>query len=200
MTILTCLGDSITDCDHCFSADFLGNGYVKMLSDRFIREGRDCQVRNYGTDGYTINRLLQRIQNGFDFKSDIITILIGINDIGLMMNTNRTSLQKQNMLVSFKEHYAELLTILTKSSPRIVLMEPFLFPWPAFYETWLPFRLEISKIILRLSEQFQLSYLMLHEELNEEARRYGYSAITTDGIHLTQQGQSFLADSLYKLI
>ena len=29
MTILTCLGDSITDCDHCFSRDFLGNGYVK---------------------------------------------------------------------------------------------------------------------------------------------------------------------------
>ena len=26
MTILTCLGDSITDCEHCFSRDFLGNG------------------------------------------------------------------------------------------------------------------------------------------------------------------------------
>lgn len=35
MTILTCLGDSITDCDHCFSRDSLGNGYVKILSDRF---------------------------------------------------------------------------------------------------------------------------------------------------------------------
>ena len=30
MTILTCLGDSITDCEHCFSRDFLGNGYVKF--------------------------------------------------------------------------------------------------------------------------------------------------------------------------
>ena len=51
MTILTCLGDSITDCDHCFSRDSLGNGYVKILSDRFERDDSDYQVRNYGTDG-----------------------------------------------------------------------------------------------------------------------------------------------------
>ena len=80
MTILTCLGDSITDCDHCFSRDSLGNGYVKILSDRFERDDSDYQVRNYGTDGFTINRLLQRIQGDSDFTSDIITILIGIND------------------------------------------------------------------------------------------------------------------------
>ena len=67
MTILTCLGDSITDCEHCFSRDFLGNGYVKMLSDCLKRDGSDYQVRNYGTDGFTINRLLQRIQGDSDF-------------------------------------------------------------------------------------------------------------------------------------
>ena len=71
MTILTCLGDSITDCEHCFSRDFLGNGYVKMLSDCLKRDGSDYQVRNYGTDGFTINRLLQRIQGDSDFTSDI---------------------------------------------------------------------------------------------------------------------------------
>ena len=68
MTILTCLGDSITDCEHCFSRDFLGNGYVKMLSDCLKRDGSDYQVRNYGTDGFTINRLLQRIQGDSDFE------------------------------------------------------------------------------------------------------------------------------------
>lgn len=200
MTILTCLGDSITDCDHCFSTDSLGNGYVKMLSDRFKREGLDYQVRNYGTDGFTINRLLQRVQGDSDFTSDIITILIGINDIGMMMNTDRTSYQQQNMLVSFRDCYTKLITILTKLNLHIILMEPFLFSWPAFYKTWLPFRQEMAQMILQLSEQFQLPYLTLHEELNEQARRYGYSEITTDGIHLTEQGQRFLADRLYNLI
>ena len=182
MTILTCLGDSITDCEHCFSRDFLGNGYVKMLSDCLKRDGSDYQVRNYGTDGFTI------------------TILIGINDIGLIMNTDRTPFQQRNMLFSFYKCYADLITILAKSNSRIILMEPFLFPWPACYRTWLPFRQKISQMIHQLSEQFQISYLTLHEELNEKARRYGYSEITTDGIHLTEQGQKFLADRLYKLI
>lgn len=199
MTILTCLGDSITDCEHCFSRDFLGNGYVKMLSDCLKRDGSDYQVRNYGTDGFTINRLLQRIQGDSDFTSDIITILIGINDIGLIMNTDRTPFQQRNMLF--------LLQMLCRSYNNISKIKlahyfngAFLFPWPACYRTWLPFRQKISQMIHQLSEQFQISYLTLHEELNEKARRYGYSEITTDGIHLTEQGQKFLADRLYKLI
>ena len=49
MTILTCLGDSITDCEHCFSRDFLGNGYVKMLSD--------CLKRTAQTIRYAIMAL-----------------------------------------------------------------------------------------------------------------------------------------------
>ena len=200
MTILTCLGDSITDCDHCFTADFLGNGYVQMLSKRFEKDGIPCQVRNYGTDGFTVNRLLQRIKCENDFSSNIITILIGINDISMMADTYTPKEQQSKMLISFKQHYTELLTILTKSTSHIILMEPFLFPWPACYRTWLPFRQKISQMIHQLSEQFQISYLTLHEELNEKARRYGYSEITTDGIHLTEQGQKFPADRLYKLI
>ena len=163
MTILTCLGDSITDCEHCFSRDFLGNGYVKMLSDCLKRDGSDYQVRNYGTDGFTINRLLQRIQGDSDFTSDIITILIGINDIGLIMNTDRTPFQQRNMLFSFYKCYAALITILAKSNSRIILMEPFLFPWPACYRTWLPFRQKISQMIHQLSDPVSNTHLRAQE-------------------------------------
>ena len=172
-----------------FARDFLGNGYVKMLSDRLLKG--TAQTVRYAIMALTAllyNRLLQRIQGDSDFTSDIITILIGINDIGLIMNTDRTPFQQRNMLFSFYKCYANLITILTKSSSRIILMEPFLFPCPACYRTWLPFRQEIAQMICQLSEQFQFPYLTLHEELNEKARRYGYSEITTDGIHLTEQG------------
>lgn len=200
MTILTCLGDSITDCDHCFSDNFLGNGYVKILSDHFRSDGIDCQVRNHGIDGFTVSRLLQRVKQDPGLISEIITILIGINDIGMMMNTCRTEEQQHTMQYSFQTHYEELLTILTKSTSRIILMEPFLFPCPAFYQAWLPLRHSMAENIQKLARQFQLPYLTLHQELNEEARKYGYSSITTDGIHLTSQGQKFLADRLYPLL
>ena len=156
MTILTCLGDSITDCDHCFSDNFLGNGYVKILSDHFLSDGIDCQVRNHGIDGFTVRRLLQRVKQNPGLISEIITILIGINDIGMMMNTCRTEEQQHTMQYSFQTHYEELLTILTKSTSRIILMEPFLFPCPAFYQAWLPLRHSMAENIQKLARQFQL--------------------------------------------
>ena len=167
MTILTCLGDSITDCEHCFSRDFLGNGYVKMLSDCLKRDGSDYQVRNYGTDGFTINRLLQRIQGDSDFTSDIITILIGINDIGLIMNTDRTPFQQRNMLF--------LLQMLCRSYNNISKIKfthyfngAISFPGLPVIEPGFLFARKISQMIHQLSEQFQIPYLTLHEELNEK--------------------------------
>ena len=75
-------------------------------------------------------------------------------------------------------------------------MEPFVFSCPAFYENWKPLLQKMSQIIRTLSIQFRLPFLSLQKELDEEVRRYGYSAITTDGVHLTRQGQQFLADRL----
>ena len=203
MITLTCLGDSITDCNHCFSSDNLGNGYVKILAKHLSKEGFDCKIHNRGADGFTVWRLLQRTQseNLSSFsENDIITILIGINDISMMADSYIPREQQSKMLISFKQHYTELLTILTKSTSHIILMEPFLFSWPAFYETWLPLLSDMWKIIKELAESFQLPYVSFHEKLNEEARHYGYASVTVDGIHLTEQGQKFIADKLYPLL
>ena len=200
MTIMTCFGDSITDCGHCFSPDFLGDGYVKMLAGRFHREGYEIQMRNCGTDGFTVQRLLQRVKTDSTIIGNLAAVLIGINDIGMMMNTDRTPAQQEERMGSFQEHYLELLTILTKSSCSVILMEPFVFSCPAFYENWKPLLQKMSQIIRTLSIQFRLPFLSLQKELDEEVRRYGYSAITTDGVHLTRQGQQFLADRLYSCI
>lgn len=192
MTIMTCFGDSITDCGHCFSPDFLGDGYVKMLAGRFHREGYEIQMRNCGTDGFTVQRLLQRVKTDSTIIGNLAAVLIGINDIGMMMNTDRTPAQQEEMMDSFQEHYLELLTILTKSSCSVILMEPFVFSCPAFYENWKPLLQKMSQIIRTLSIQFRLPFLSLQKELDEEVRRYGYSAITTDGVHLTRQASSSL--------
>lgn len=200
MKKILCLGDSITDCDHCFSSDMLGNGYVKILSNMLARQGADCQVRNRGTDGFTIFRLLQNSQLYLSDNSDLITILIGINDVGLMMNTDRSSIQKQKMLLQFDSRYRELITILTKSTSHILLMEPFLFSWPAVYKNWFPYVKEMSKRIAKLAADFQLPFLSLHQELNANAQIYGFSFITMDGIHLTTQGHEILAQRLYSCI
>lgn len=197
MTRILCLGDSITDCGRFFSSSPLRNGYVKMLSHSLASAGILHEMINCGIDGFTVARLLENAESYAAKDADIITILIGINDIGLMMNTCRTPEQQADMMLQFSRHYDKLLTILTNSAKTIILMEPFIFPWPAEYRNWIPHVKAMSGKILTLADKYSFPYIRLHQDLNEEARRYGLDMITPDGIHLTAQGHKILAQKLF---
>ena len=68
------------------------------------------------------------------------------------------------------------------------------------YKNWFPYVKEMSKQIAKLATDFQLPFLSLQQELNAKAQIYGFSRITTDGIHLTTQGHEVLAQRLYSCI
>ena len=109
MPRLLCLGDSITDCGRLFSADPSGNGYVKILSGLLHNAGYDFSMENRGIDGFTLERLLQNMDSWLEASDpDIVTVLIGINDIGIMMNTRRSSAQQQDLMEIFAARYEQL--------------------------------------------------------------------------------------------
>lgn len=201
MTHILCIGDSITDCGRLFRNPPYGNGYVAMLHERLTSMGMDFQITNCGVDGFTVARLLENAQSRYlPLQADIITILIGINDIGLMMNTNRTSRQQDDMMKAFFHNYEQLLQKLIAPERRIILMEPFLFPYPAEYRTWFPHLCTMSQGIAALAEKYHLPYILLHSRLNEEARKYGLDFLTVDGIHLTSQGHQILTEQLLPVL
>ena len=203
---IICLGDSITDCNHLFEDFPLGNGYVQMLSEMFqkhtINISDTMQFKNYGIDGFIVARVLEniRLQRIPLHRSPIITLLIAVNDIGLMMNTDRTEFQKKQMMQDFVAHYKELLKLLTRDARQVILMEPFIFPCPAEYQNWIPYVSAMSQKIRSLSFQFSLPFLPLQDYLNKEASVRGFPAVTTDGIHLTALGHRLLAERLYPLL
>ena len=153
---IICLGDSITDCNHLFEDFPLGNGYVQILSEMFRNQTPSFSIsadtvrrsssavqltdkstgaihfRNCGIDGFTVARVLENIRQHriLLHHSPVITLLIGINDIGLIMNTDRTDSQKEQMMREFATHYNELLNLLTTDARQVILMEPFIFPHP----------------------------------------------------------------------
>ena len=49
------LGDSITDCDHIYDPDGLGNGYVHFIADKLV--SNQNRILNLGYDGFTISAL-----------------------------------------------------------------------------------------------------------------------------------------------
>ena len=234
MSELICLGDSITDCNHLFEDYPLGNGYVRILAKKFVSDSGSfsqmekknassrynlsisasasansiTQVRNYGADGFTVARILDQISS-FHIplsSSSVVTLLVGINDIGLMMNTNRTEKQKQDMMQNFFVHYEQLLKLLIDrlypqmpsdtEHPQIILMEPFIFPHPDEYMLWIPHIQTMSHGIGELARRYHTPYILLHDFFNAVAQKQGYDVITGDGIHLTPYGHQLLADRI----
>lgn len=201
-----CLGDSITDCGRLFDDHPLGNGYVKLLSQKFSQNNPNAsspiELKNYGTNGFTVSRILDNVlQKRIPFcPSSVITLLVGINDLGLMKNTRRTACQQEQMMEDFFVRYDHLLALLTQETPAVILMEPFIFPFPEEYKLWIPQVKQMSQGIEALASKYSLPYLVLHDHFNEIAAQSGYSSVTIDGIHLTPYGQQILADQLYPLI
>lgn len=201
MKKLLCLGDSITDCGRLFFHPPLGNGYVQLLSQKLSAGHKSLNIINCGVDGFTLTRLLEQTYSHYlPLEPDIITVLIGINDIGLMMNTRRTPLQQKELLQSFLRKYEELLQRLLTATPQIILMEPFIFPWPAEFQLWQSHVQLMSRGIADLAAKFHLPYIQLQDTLDQEAQKYGLDMLTTDGIHLTLHGHEILADSLFEFL
>lgn len=201
-----CLGDSITDCGRLFEDYPLGNGYVKLLSQKFSQNAAQMntpiELKNHGTDGFTVSRILDNVvQKRIPFcPSCVITLLVGINDIGLMKNTRRTAPEQEQMMERFFVRYDRLLSLLTQETPAVILIEPFIFPFPEEYKLWIPQVKQMSQGIQKLASKYNLPYLLLHDHFHKIAAQSGYSSITTDGIHLTTYGQQILADRLFPLI
>lgn len=202
MKRIICLGDSITDADRLFTKNGFGNGYVNQLNEALNGQTETFEIINRGVNGFIVDRLAENIRRDcIDRQPDIVTILVGINDVGILMNTNRTASQQQELLAKFGRLYRFLLEQIRQyTNSKIILMEPFIFPYPREYMNWIPFVHHISGQIGDLATEFQCPYVLLHDRLNEAALAEGYDAITVDGIHLTESGHSILAAQLLKEI
>jgi acyl-CoA thioesterase I len=139
---------------------------------------------------------------------DIVTVLIGINDIGIMMNTRRTPQQQQTLMKEFSVRYEILIrklsaiqhTTPSPSTRKLFVLEPFIFPWPQCYISWMPLLTQMSGQILKISKKYRAVFVPLQDSLIKEASRVGMDAITIDGIHLTPLGHQFLAEKIYSSI
>lgn len=199
MKTLLFLGDSITDCYHTYDTDGLGEGYVRMIAEKAGYGFGKVKVINKGFDGFTISAL-QRLwkRDGMSLQPDFITILIGINDIAVMKNTNADS---AFALKEFQMNYRTLIQKIKESyDVPILLMEPFIFPHPQEYISWEPEVEAMSLTIKNLAKEYNCAFLSLYKELRLAAQNLSYDEITTDGIHLTRKGHEIISSLWFKKI
>lgn len=199
MKKLLFLGDSITDSHRLWlpsEYEGLGDGFVKMIADKLKPQNDDIEIINRGHDGLTLPHLIQNLERDcFCLNPDVITILIGINDVGVSMQT-AVSLREQQ----FKTCFLEMIeSIRQHTDVTLLLMSPFIFPHPLEYQNWIPETLYAEDVIRKAATSYDIPFCSLHDTLNKAAEAYGYDAITTDGIHLTEMGSQYICDSWMKL-
>lgn len=192
MGVIVFLGDSITDAGRTTSCPPLGNGYVKGFADSV---SQNWNVLNQGVDGYITERIAEDLHKDcIAFHPNYVSILVGINDVGLIAEADTTEHEKLYMLEESIRAYHEMLFDLSRETQaEIITLEPFIFPKDGKYENWVPWQKKMSKNIRKLARNYHARFISVQEPLNREIERLGHDAITTDCIHLTAKGHEILA-------
>lgn len=202
METIVFLGDSITDANRIESKNGLGFGYVNQVACCLQTRYKGLNIINKGVDGFITERITRNLPNDcFAYQPDYVCILVGINDIGLIMNTVRTKEERTYLLEDSLRAYHQLLFDLNHNTQaRVLTMEPFIFPHPQEYANWVPWQQKLAKQIHKLARNYHAAFVPLQKRLNQKVKLSGYDAVTTDGIHLTSLGHQVLADSVLSVL
>jgi len=174
-------GDSITDDNRDRLGDGLGIGYVafaaKMLTQKY--PDIDFEFINRGISGNETGDLLSRLETDFiEISPDIVSILIGINDVWHYAEKNE-SLPNEK----FEENYRSILQALKdRTHAKILMIEPFLFPH-AHRQALRNDLNEKINVIRRLALEYADAYLPLDGILYSFYIGKEESQLSPDGIH-----------------
>ena len=186
-------GDSITDAGRDKrNYHELGAGYPKFAAENIRADfpDTDFEFINFGISGNRTDQLFDRLYaDGIAFEPDIISILIGINDVWHRHGAGRV----ETTDAQIETNYRAILERLKKQTDaKIVILCPFLLD-SEDKESW---RGEVDRVIAivrKLAEEFADVYipldLLFEEALKTQPEPKFYSA---DGVHPNDNGRAFI--------
>lgn len=193
-------GDSITDMkwgrNQADRNHYLGHSYVYLIAARLGVEmpGAELEFFNRGHSGNTVIDLKKRwTKDAIDMKPDLLSILIGTNDLG---RAGKKGLD----LAAWEADYRGLLDASRKANPdlRIVLLDPFVLPVGklAPEDAW-EFRKsgidQLGPIVGKLARDYQAVHLKTQEIFTAAAESAPPAHWMWDGIHPLPQGHELIA-------
>lgn len=193
-------GDSITDGNRGRNADpnhILGHGYQALIASRF---GADFPERklvflNRGISGNRVSNLARRWQaDTIELKPDLLSILIGVNDLAGNVSA-----------AQFEEQYDQLLAETRQALPntRLVLCEPFGLPVGAKKANWEKYRADLAEriaIVVKLGEKYHAPVVHFQKLFDDAAVRAPADYWIWDGIHPTYAGHQLMADEWVRVV
>lgn len=196
-------GDSITDMGRD-RGDYhnLGEGYPKYAADYLKKKYTNIEFEfiDLGISGNQTKDLVKRLQTDFiDISPDIVSILIGINDV--WHHANDHSWIPGDV---FEECYRTVLkSVKEQTNAKIMMMEPFLIPVAdkLFFREDLAPKIEI---IRKLAREYADVYLPTDGLLQSVFIGDEPTSYAADGVHPTAKGADYIgklyAEYVSKLI
>ena len=196
-------GDSITDASRSREVEkpniSLGHTYVTYAAGKLLeRNPVGYEIYNRGISGNRIVDLYARVKRDcWNLKPDVISILIGINDIWHEIGgENGVELER------FETVYRMLLSDTKKALPnvKLILCEPFVLSGSATEENFERFLevKEYAKVVKKLAEEFGAELVLLQDKYDELGEKYGNDTLLRDGVHPTLAGGVVLANEWLK--
>ena len=186
-------GDSITDAGRDRRNYFdLGKGYAKVAADQIksTHPDMDLEFINLGIGGNRTDQLFDRLyKDAIELQPDIISILIGINDIWHRYGSEKIATTDEQ----FELNYRTLLSEIRKqTNAKIMILCPFLLDDEG-KESW---RGEVDRaiaIVRKLAAEFADVYVPLDEKFAEALKTQPEAKFYSgDGVHPNQNGSAFI--------
>ncbi len=189
-------GDSITDMNWGRNQrdrnHYLGHSYVYLIAARLGVDMPEAQldIYNRGISGHTVADLRKRWQkDAIEMKPDILSILIGTNDVG---NGVREE--------AFEADYRWILDASRNSNPdlRVVLLDPFVLPTGKLKDeiAWKSRRSATDKlgmVVARLVKDYDAVHIKTQAIFDSASQAVTPEQWIWDGVHPLPQGHELIA-------
>jgi lysophospholipase L1-like esterase len=193
-------GDSITDAGRSRETagtpnvhSTLGDGYAWMAAAGLLTNPhlQDLNIYNRGISGNKVFQLAERWQEDcLDLEPDVLSILIGVNDIWHAINGDYEGTQD-----TYANDYRALLTRTKEALPdvKLVICEPFVLRCGAINDDWFPRFDGFRESARSLAEEFHAVFVPF-QTMFDAAVAYAEPAHWAgDGVHPSPYGASLMA-------
>ncbi|MCP5537906.1 MAG: SGNH/GDSL hydrolase family protein [Akkermansiaceae bacterium] len=200
-------GDSITDAGrsrkHAAQAnqhEALGKGYAWLAASQLLvdRPTEQLKIFNRGISGHKVPQLAGRWQKDcLDLKPDVLSILIGVNDIWHGLNG-----KYDGTPASYEKAYLALVERTLKALPevKLVICEPFVLRCGAVKDNWFPTFDAYRASAKKVAKTFGATFVPFQSMFDKAANIAPPEHWARDGVHPTADGASLMAHNWLKAV
>lgn len=193
-------GDSITDAGRRKGGpavpnnqEALGHGYAFLATADMLTQcpAAELKIYNRGISGNKVFQLADRWQaDCLDLKPDVLSILIGVNDIWHYLNGHY-----DGTVETYRTDYRALLERTKDALPdvKIVVCEPFVLKTGAVTDKWFPKFDGFRAAAKEIADEFAEVWVPFQSMFDEAVKLAPPATWAGDGVHPSGDGAALMA-------